>query len=96
MIRTTNRLIELVDVLNRNGISNEQWGVLLNADTNTKDYLGVNAKIPLKGNYIYVYTDSPDEEAVEWDNKIFKPDMIFIEDKCSILLYDLNNIISEK
>lgn len=92
MISTTIRLLGLVDAINRSGVSNEQWGILLNINTNTKDYFGVMAKIPLYGDYIYVYTDNPDEEVIEWDEKIYKPDMVFIEEHCSILVFDINII----
>ena len=90
MIANSKQFLRLIDVINRNGYSPETWGVLTDVNTNTRNYFGVRAMIPLKGDYLYIYLKN-EEETLTWDNIVCKPDMVFdFGDDERLLVFDLN------
>lgn len=90
MIANFKQFLRLIDVINCNGYSSETWGVLQNEKTNTRDYFGVRAMIPLKGDYLYIYLKN-EEETLTWGNIVCKPDMVFdFGDDERLLVFDLN------
>lgn len=92
MIANPKQFLRLIDVINRNGYSPETWGVLTNVKTNTMDYFGVRAMIPLTGDYLYIYTKDA-EEVLTWDESVCKPDMVFdFDDDERLLVFDLNTV----
>lgn len=92
MIANSKQFLRLIDVINRNGYSPETWGVLTNVKTNTRDYFGVRAMIPLTGDYLYIYTKD-EEEVLTWDETVCKPDMVFdFDDDERLLVFDLNTV----
>lgn len=92
MIANPKQFLRLIDVINRNGYSPETWGVLTNVKTNTRDYFGVRAMIPLTGDYLYIYTKY-EEEVLTWDETVCKPDMVFdFDDDERLLVFDLNTV----
>lgn len=94
MIANFKQFLRLIDVINRNGYSPEIWGVLTDVKTNTRDYFGVRAMIPLKGDYLYIYLRN-EEETLTWDDIVIKPDMVFDFDNDErLLVFDLNYSIT--
>lgn len=94
MIANSKQFLRLIDVINCNGYSPETWGVLTDVKTNTRDYFGVRAMIPLKGDYLYIYLKN-EEETLTWDDIVIKPDMVFDFDNDErLLVFDLNYSIT--
>lgn len=92
MIANSKQFLRLIDVINRNGYSPETWGVLTGVKTDTRDYFGVRAMIPLTGDYLYIYTKD-EEEVLTWDETVCKPDMVFdFDDDERLLVFDLNTV----
>lgn len=92
MIANSKQFLRLIDVINRNGYDPGMWGLLTDAKTNTRDYFGVRAMIPLKGDYLYIYTKN-EEESLTWDDTVCNPDMVFdFDDDERLLVFDLNAV----
>ena len=83
------RTLNLIDIINRSGIENGSWGIILDIEnTNTIDYFGTEEYLLLNGDYIYVYTTDEDR-ILRWGGDEVMADYMLHVDGEYILLFQI-------
>lgn len=77
----------VIDAINREGLDNGAWGLLVEGVRNTATYFGTKEEIELAGQWAYVYAEK--DSFFAYIDKVEPTRVLHVED-CQLLLYKLD------